>query len=109
MIKQFIRKKDRTKVGVLVAFIEEGSDVVSIGFTKCRKGDTFSNEFGTDVAIKRAKAYVDRGLLEVKVPYAVQDDLIEFADRCNRCFSEAKLPKWVSQFVKIFTKADSPS
>jgi hypothetical protein len=101
MIKQFIRKKDRTKVGVLVAFIEEGSDVVSIGFTKCRKGDTFSNEFGTDVAIKRAKAYVDRGLLEVKVPYAVQKDLVEFADRCTRVFPEGKLPSWVQDITKV--------
>ena len=71
MIKQYIRKKNGRKIGVLVA-VPVGN-TVGIGFSKCRNNEEFDPEFGTDVAFQRA-IFTATHSRKYKIPTSIRGD-----------------------------------
>ncbi len=80
MIKQYIRNKKGTPIGVLVA-VRESKNVVSLGWALCHKHDQFSKAKGTMIARNRAES--DK---EIHIPETLEKAYAKFADRAQRYY-----------------------
>lgn len=79
-LSQRIRRKNGQPKGVLVAK-KINDTTVAIGWSLCKKPDTFDMEWGTKIAIGRADKFNGN-----TIPHSIKDDFGTFAKRCSRYF-----------------------
>ena len=88
IIKRYIRDRKNNLVGVVLAAKEEDKYYVGWSRTKTSAGDKFSKEFGTQVAIGRAKNGSGQ---TTKVPHGIAPVIAEIKDRAARYFKNCSL------------------
>lgn len=77
---QRIRKSNGTPKGVLVAR-KINDTTVAVGWSLCKKPDSFNMEWGTRIAVGRAERFNP-----ALVPHSIKSDFGEFLTRCSRYF-----------------------
>ncbi len=86
-LKQFVRNKDGTKVGIFVALRQE--DKILIGWSKCHmRLDKFNKKVGITIATNRAYLAEKRDFV---LPHSMRDNFLNFEDRAIRYFKDCKL------------------
>lgn len=82
----YIRGKKQNPKGVLVAVKKGNQGNFHIGYSMCRKDDTFNKTMGVKIALGRAETTN----LETftKTPYAIRKNLTDFVQRCERYYGK---------------------
>jgi len=82
----YVRDKKNNPKGVLVAIKKGNSGNFYIGYSMCRKDDTFNKNMGVKIALGRAET----NNLETftKTPYAIRKNLTDFVKRCERYYGK---------------------
>lgn len=88
MIKQYIRNKKGQPIGCLVA--KKRGSKYAVGFSKCRKGDKFDKEFGTEVAQRRVDMLLHHDRF-YEIPRSIADAYQKMAERAARLFKNSNL------------------
>ena len=90
IISEFIKDKNRQRIGALVAAKVNGK--VVIGVSKLRKGDTFDKKIGMQIALNRLLKYVENygEFSYIEVP-SLRPYLELFKKRCERYFKTANI------------------
>ena len=77
----YVKDKKRHNVGILIGVLTSGKDEVVIGWSRCRKDDTFDRSFGLDQAFTN---------LGKSIPPSFVQDVKQFRVRCFRYFKDAQ-------------------
>lgn len=90
VLKKFVRARRRGQerpVGVVISFLNRRGEL-QVGWSLCKKGDTFSKTVGTVLAYARACPVNElaKNSLNGKVPYTVQPELAKMIDRAERYY-----------------------
>lgn len=80
MLFQYVRDKNRQRIGVFVAMKYENQIVV--GWSKCNRKDRFDSDEGKELACRR----ISTGRSTVVIPRGVREHLDAFVDRVKRYF-----------------------
>jgi hypothetical protein len=96
-MKQYIRDRQRNKVGVMLAFLD-GNEVM-VGWSVVCKHDTFDNVKGEKIAASKAL-----GRAETTIPRKWDEQISFFCNRVTRYFKEENLilPIWVVVMSQIW-------
>lgn len=87
MIKEYVRNKNRQKIGTLIAK-PFGDNYFSIGWSKAHSQlDDFDTELGDKIAIGRAE--IGRSLKDV--PHSFKNKVNNFIDRSQRYFKDRNI------------------
>lgn len=98
MLKQYVRGKNRKKLGLMVAY-PDGDGKVKIGFSKCHpRLDSFNKEMAHDLAIGRAERNQD---ILPNVPNSDLPELWYFVNRCRRYYKDKSFPEWCQEVNRI--------
>lgn len=102
MISEYIKKKDGTKIGLMVATTDEFNGVFSIGWSVCNiKKDKFNKTAALNIALTRAKSslcgkdvfYTEDG---PRFPSHIEESLRSFFHRTKTYYKDKK---YVSNYV----------
>ncbi len=77
---KYVRDNKNHRVGVVIALNRD-----QIGWSRCNKKDTFSKEWGKELAIIRATNEQDRPM---RVPQSMVVAMAEMTDRARRYYKE---------------------
>jgi hypothetical protein len=88
-IFQYVRNRQRQKVGVVVA-VKRHDNLVGFGYSLCAvtKGDTFNPVRALEIAIGRAETFP---FIADNVPDSVIDDWHIIYDRATRYFKDSEI------------------
>jgi len=94
MLKQYLRKQNGEKVGLMVAYPDENGKI-RIGFSKCwEKYDIFDKGLANHIAAGRAKKHSDYLPDKYNIPYTMALPLFYFVNRAKRYYKDKVLPQW---------------
>jgi len=80
-IYQYIRDRNRNRIGVMYAIYDPESGSYGIGWSKVHKPlDTFNRNFGIDLALVRAKASLKIVDSVESPPDSIRWDMMKFLD-----------------------------
>ena len=94
---QYIRTKDRQKIGVLIACQIDGK--IRFGWSLCCKKDKFDKYRGIEIAYGRASR-----TCYLTIPPSIMYSFINFISRCKRYYKDKEIA--TSYFIKRF---DTPN
>lgn len=119
---EFIRKRNRQKVGVMIACKDPmDTNKVIVGFSLCHWLDDFDKinlgfvskkDFGKFIAHRRAVKYRDHAFCvvysdklngekeigTVYIPQTVHESLAKFVDGCYKYYKDKTFPVWVENY-----------
>jgi hypothetical protein len=83
------RNKNGDPVGVLVAKKQDGDGSFTIGYSQCRKGDTFSKKMGLNIALGRCERFDAKYFNNIdSMPHTLRKMLPDFIRRCERYYKQ---------------------
>lgn len=86
------------RTGELLAFKEEGSNKIKIGFSACDPSDmkyynkAVGRQLAEDIAFKESPI----------IPASIKRDVAYFALRCKRFFKDCELPSWAKDLMEKY-------
>jgi hypothetical protein len=83
-IVSYLRDKKRKPMGVLVAVKKGNNGNFHIGYSMCRKSDTFDKSMGLKIAIGRCES--ENYETFTKTPHNLRKMLPEFVKRCEKYY-----------------------
>lgn len=100
VIKQF--NLQRYRIGDLVAYKEEGTKKVHIGYAVCAPSDLkfYQKALGKSIALAMADTCYEK---EQYVPRKVREDIAYFCLRIRKYFgNDCELPKWAEELYQKY-------
>lgn len=93
---QYLRNKDNSKRGIMVAIVEPTTKYVVFGYSVCNKVDKFDLDKAFAISVGRAAKYMDYSVLDMDdmIPFSIRKDLFLFIARCKRYFKDKELTPW---------------
>jgi hypothetical protein len=82
----YLRDKNHNPKGVLVAVKKGNRGNFHIGYSMCRKDDTFDKSMGVKIALGRAET--ENYETFSRTPHAIRKILIGFVRRCERYYGK---------------------
>lgn len=82
MIKKFVRDRNNHKKGIVIAILHNGE--IKMGYSLCKKGDSFEMDLGMNIALGRAKS--DHVFM---IPCSIAEDWSKMKLRAQKYFKES--------------------
>ena len=86
---RYVRNKDYSPRGCVVAVFSDVSDGILIGWSLCRKGDTFNKKMARNIALGRAFAEPKVPSKVLWTPRLMISPILHMLERAKRYWSRA--------------------